>query len=150
MNVKPKIWRDVFERDKAICQYCGLDFLSHFSLCDSATVDHIIARSEGCDDSLKNLVACCPSCNSGLSRAGKLKTFEDRKNYIQKRIQKKLPDFEEWKNELRKIGNMENLGEVKAKIKTGMEELSFNGNSIDYNLLDFWIVSLGSSPKTLA
>ena len=45
----------VLERDHHRCAYCSVP---------AATVDHIVPRAEGGEDSLTNLVACCKSCNA--------------------------------------------------------------------------------------
>lgn len=78
MVVEPKIWRNVFKRDKGICQYCGCDLLSTFSTYWSATVDHIVPRCEKGSDDESNLVLSCPACNGILSRANNLQTYEEK------------------------------------------------------------------------
>jgi len=50
--------RNVFWRDKYICQYCGLDFPDK-----ALTLDHVTPRSKGGPKSWENIVACCKSCN---------------------------------------------------------------------------------------
>ncbi len=45
----------ILERDSYRCQYCGAS---------ADTVDHLIPRSKGGDESDTNLVACCGMCNS--------------------------------------------------------------------------------------
>ena len=50
--------RNIFARDKNICQYCG----EHFKRCD-LSIDHIIPRSRGGKDTWENLVLACTSCN---------------------------------------------------------------------------------------
>jgi 5-methylcytosine-specific restriction endonuclease McrA len=47
--------RAVFARDHHRCQYCGSD--RHL------TVDHVVPRSRGGDDSWENVVAACAPCN---------------------------------------------------------------------------------------
>jgi hypothetical protein len=44
----------VLQRDQYSCFYCQAE---------ANTVDHLIARVKGGDDSLDNLVACCNRCN---------------------------------------------------------------------------------------
>ena len=46
--------RGVLRRDGHRCAYCGAA---------AATVDHIVPRSRGGDDTWQNLVACCLRCN---------------------------------------------------------------------------------------
>lgn len=44
----------ILERDRYMCAYCGRK---------ADTVDHIIPKSKGGDESDENLVACCKRCN---------------------------------------------------------------------------------------
>lgn len=46
----------IFERDDFTCKHCGET--------DDLTVDHIVPRSKGGDDSDENLQTLCRSCNS--------------------------------------------------------------------------------------
>ena len=85
MTVKPKVWRAVFKRDKGCCRYCRENLLRSVSTYFSATVDHIVARAAGGRDEEVNLVACCPACNSMLTRQSSLQTFEGRLDFVQKR-----------------------------------------------------------------
>lgn len=48
--------RAILARDRYTCQYCG-----HVS--KELTVDHVIPRRFGGDESWENLVACCRRCN---------------------------------------------------------------------------------------
>ncbi len=45
----------IYRRDGHKCQYCGST--------RSLTLDHVIPRSRGGDDSWENLVTCCCACN---------------------------------------------------------------------------------------
>jgi 5-methylcytosine-specific restriction endonuclease McrA len=47
--------RAIFARDGHRCQYCGSD--RHL------TIDHVVPRSQGGDDSWENVVAACAPCN---------------------------------------------------------------------------------------
>ena len=47
----------ILKRDRHVCQYCG-----YFG--DKITVDHVIPKSRGGDDSWQNLVASCLPCNN--------------------------------------------------------------------------------------
>jgi DNA-binding PadR family transcriptional regulator len=51
--------KEVFERDKWICQYCG-DPLRP----DTATLDHYTPQCKGGEGTKENLRACCLICNS--------------------------------------------------------------------------------------
>lgn len=50
--------RNIFERDKQRCQYCGYR-LSRSEL----TIDHVIPQSKGGKDTWENLVLACVKCN---------------------------------------------------------------------------------------
>ncbi len=45
----------IFKRDRSTCQYCGSK--------KNLTIDHVIPRSRGGDNTWKNLVTCCSRCN---------------------------------------------------------------------------------------
>lgn len=47
--------RGVLRRDNHRCAYCGRP---------AGTVDHVVPRSRGGDNSWENLVACCRDCNN--------------------------------------------------------------------------------------
>ncbi|MCX8111634.1 MAG: HNH endonuclease [Bacteroidia bacterium] len=51
----PLTRQNIFRRDGFRCAYCGT---SH-----NLTIDHVIPRSQGGDDSWENLVTACESCN---------------------------------------------------------------------------------------
>ena len=50
--------RNIFQRDKNTCQYCG----RRFSKLD-LTIDHVVPRSRGGRDTWENLVLACVKCN---------------------------------------------------------------------------------------
>lgn len=67
--------RDVVERDKGICQYCG----------DSGSqADHILARGQGGLDVLQNLVCCCADCNA-IANGRRFDSFDAKKDWILQR-----------------------------------------------------------------
>ena len=45
----------IYKRDKNKCQYCGAT--------KSLTIDHVIPKSKGGEDTWENLVVACSSCN---------------------------------------------------------------------------------------
>lgn len=55
----PILRRQLFERDKWTCRYCG-DAVSP----DTAALDHVIPISAGGTNEPGNLAACCLMCNS--------------------------------------------------------------------------------------
>lgn len=59
----PRHWRvqlskqNILRRDRGICQYCGkMDI--------DMTIDHILPRSHGGDETWENLVCACSDCNN--------------------------------------------------------------------------------------
>lgn len=52
----PLTRRNILERDRHNCQYCGYKG-------EDLTIDHVIPRSRGGDDSWENLVTACVRCN---------------------------------------------------------------------------------------
>jgi len=51
--------RNVFERDRFICQYCGVRF-DHQSL----NIDHVVPRDKGGRNTWENVVCSCVPCNT--------------------------------------------------------------------------------------
>jgi hypothetical protein len=52
----------IYKRDDHECQYCGSR--------QNLTIDHVVPRSKGGQDTWENLVACCSTCN--LKKGDKL------------------------------------------------------------------------------
>jgi 5-methylcytosine-specific restriction endonuclease McrA len=52
----------IYKRDDHECQYCGSE--------KDLTLDHVIPRSKGGQDTWDNLVTCCSKCN--LKKGNKL------------------------------------------------------------------------------
>ena len=48
----------IYKRDDYECQYCGCK--------NDLTIDHVIPKSKGGQNTWENLVACCTSCNKLL------------------------------------------------------------------------------------
>jgi 5-methylcytosine-specific restriction endonuclease McrA len=55
MNISPSRSM-IYRRDNHTCQYCGAR--------SKLTIDHVIPRSKGGEDSWENLVVACSSCNT--------------------------------------------------------------------------------------
>ncbi len=72
--------REVFERDKWICQYCG-EKVNELN----ATLDHFIPKSKSGGDSKDNLKTCCLVCN-GIKSG---KTYEEAAPLLLKSIQER-------------------------------------------------------------
>ena len=49
--------RNVFKRDKYVCQYCGIK-------CQAPTVDHVIPKSRGGKNTWTNMTTSCFKCNN--------------------------------------------------------------------------------------
>ncbi|MGH7208097.1 MAG: HNH endonuclease [Nitrospiraceae bacterium] len=64
----PDLRKELFDRDKWVCRYCG-ERLS----AENATLDHLVPVSKGGADSPENLATCCFLCNSIKSG----KTYEE-------------------------------------------------------------------------
>ena len=54
--------RNVFWRDKYICQYCGNKFNYH-----QLTMDHVVPKSKGGHRTWNNIVSACRKCNGKKS-----------------------------------------------------------------------------------
>ncbi len=72
--------RELFERDKWICQYCGEKVNQQ-----NVTLDHFIPQSKGGDNSKDNLKTCCLVCN-GIKSG---KTYEEAAPSLLKSIQER-------------------------------------------------------------
>ena len=88
--------KQAFLRDRGFCKYCGLDLMQSLSHFWSYTVDHVEARSVGGQDVVSNVVLCCKACNEALSRSGHLRTFDERKSYIQSQEASRTPIYKAW------------------------------------------------------
>jgi hypothetical protein len=76
----PNKRREIFERDKWTCQYCGEKVNQK-----NATLDHFIPRSKKGDNSKDNLRTCCLVCN-GIKSG---KTYEEAAPLLLKSIQER-------------------------------------------------------------
>lgn len=76
----PNKRREVFERDRWICQYCGEKVSQQ-----NATLDHFIPQSKGGENSKDNLRTCCLVCN-GIKSG---KTYEEAAPLLLKSIQER-------------------------------------------------------------
>ncbi len=76
----PSKKREIFERDKWICQYWGEEVTP-----ENATLDHFTPQSKGGKHSKDNLKTCCLICN-GI-KAGK--TYEEAAPFLLKSIQER-------------------------------------------------------------
>ena len=72
--------REIFERDKWICQYCGEKVTTK-----NATLDHFIPQSKDGKDTKDNLRTCCLICN-GIKSG---KSYEEAALFLLKSIQKR-------------------------------------------------------------
>lgn len=51
--------RNLFARDRNQCQYCGYSFPT-----SELSIDHVVPRAQGGDDTWENLVCACVKCNA--------------------------------------------------------------------------------------
>lgn len=76
----PQRRREIFEKDKWICQYCGEKVTS-----ENITLDHFIPQSRGGKHTKENLKTCCLVCN-GIKSG---KTYEEAASFLLKSIQER-------------------------------------------------------------
>lgn len=69
-TINPKLRREIYERDKYTCKLCGekvvltRNIKTKDDYKKEATLDHIIPKTKGGDDTKKNLRTACRSCNA--------------------------------------------------------------------------------------
>lgn len=89
----PLTRKNILERDGHICQYCGKP---------GGTVDHIVPRSRGGEDSWTNCVCACGACNRAKSNqtpkeAGmNLRTYPRKPSPIPWLANRKLTSRKDW------------------------------------------------------
>jgi 5-methylcytosine-specific restriction endonuclease McrA len=76
----PEKRREIFERDKWICQYCGEKITQ-----ENATLDHYVPQRKGDRNNKENLKTCCLLCNSIKSG----KAYEEATALLLKSIQER-------------------------------------------------------------
>lgn len=92
-EITAKDERDVYQRDRWTCVYCGFDGRS-FDSWMQLTLDHVMPQHLATNHSKENLVACCTACNSITSRM-KFKA-EDSRETIIKAKRKRVRERREW------------------------------------------------------
>ena len=91
-------WRQLrqktLERDGYVCQYCGAK---------ATQADHVVPRKKGGADAMKNLVACCASCNKAAAN-NRFPTFAAKKAFVlanrPKRQKRPKPELDQWQHTL--------------------------------------------------
>lgn len=81
----PEKRKELFERDKWTCAYCGEKVTS-----ENATLDHLIPQYKGGKNTKENLKTACLLCNSIKSG----KTYEEAAPYLLKSIQERRVKIE--------------------------------------------------------
>lgn len=76
----PEKRKEIFERDKYICHYCGEKVTP-----ENATLDHLIPQHKGGEHTKENLKTSCLICNSIKSG----KTYEEAAPFLLKSIQER-------------------------------------------------------------
>jgi len=77
---EPEKRKEIFERDKYICNYCGEKVTP-----ENATLDHLIPQHKGGNHTKENLKVSCLPCNSIKSG----KTYEEAAPFLLKSIQER-------------------------------------------------------------
>src|SRR5882762_5633748 len=93
--------RQVLERDRYRCQYCGLDGLSNFENSLVMTVDFVLPRARKGKKDPNNLVAACRACNV-IKGSRIFKSFDEAKAYVGQRRAKLR---QEWETEAARLQN---------------------------------------------
>jgi hypothetical protein len=101
MKVSRKTWAAVFERDRGCCRYCGADLLASVPAFCAATMDRIEGQGRAGTEDAAHLVLACAGCASLLSGVGHLKTFAERKSFLDQQHAKGRPWYLEFRNRLR-------------------------------------------------
>lgn len=78
--VEPNKRREIFERDKWTCQYCGEKVTP-----ENATLDHFIPQNKGGKPTKDNLKTCCLVCN-GIKSG---KAYEEAAPFLLRSIQER-------------------------------------------------------------
>jgi 5-methylcytosine-specific restriction endonuclease McrA len=91
--------RNIYTRDNSLCQYCGRNFPSK-----ELTLDHVVPRVQGGENTWKNLVCACVRCNARKGgrtpvQAGMRLIREPARPKRNPRITVRLgnPKYESWK-----------------------------------------------------
>ena len=99
-KITPKVEREVYQRDRWTCVYCGFDGRS-FDSWMQLTLDHIFPQHQGGDNTPNNLVSCCTSCNSITSRMKFDKEQKTRDQVLAKKrervVERRAWYFDRWK-----------------------------------------------------
>ena len=76
----PNRRKEIFERDKWVCYYCGEEVAEK-----NATLDHLVPQSKGGKHTKDNLKTCCLMCNAIKSG----KTYEEAAPFLLKNIRER-------------------------------------------------------------
>jgi len=77
----PDQGRKILERDRYVCQYCGLDGMASFENALVMSVDFVFPRAHKGRKHAQNLVACCRPCNT-LKGRHIFKSFDEAKAFV--------------------------------------------------------------------
>lgn len=90
-TVGPNLKLTIFKRDNFRCGYCGRK--AEDTPEQALTIDHVIARTNGGDNSYGNLLTSCKKCNQDKNDV-MLEEFLDRSptrlQYVRKQLRKKV------------------------------------------------------------
>jgi hypothetical protein len=102
VKVSRKTWSAVFERDLGRCRYCGTDLLASVPAFCAATMDRVEGPAGAGTDDAAHLVRACAGCASMLGGLGHLKTFSERKTFLDQQHGKGRLWYLEFRSRLRK------------------------------------------------
>ena len=103
-------FRDVFERDAGICQYCNEDLLWSYSIFSTTKFDRIPAAEDG-------WVTCCEACHNALKECAH-SSFEARKAFVQQHALSGIEAFRATAERIR--ANPRGLGIVGRLVGAGL------------------------------
>jgi hypothetical protein len=86
-------YREVYERDSYICQFCG--YKSNYYNSISLWIDHVFPFRHSGSDKPDNLVVSCRECNS-LAHDKKFEDFMIKKYWIQEQRRRRNMEIYDW------------------------------------------------------
>ncbi len=89
----------ILDRDRYICQYCGLDGLNSFENSLIMTVDFVIPRARKGKKTPQNLVTACRPCNVIKGRRV-FASFEEAKAYV---LNRRTDLHGKWKDRMTRL-----------------------------------------------
>lgn len=88
------------KRDNYICQYCGKDGLASLDNWHDCTIDHVLPRRHGGQDTPENLVTSCGYCNA-IKGDRAFDSVDDARRYVLQRRAELEADYQRVLNAVR-------------------------------------------------